>query len=137
MSSQHITAQCQTSTQKLTDRYLVNFGFEGIIWATLTREKKYFPICSSINMKNFGAKLEKLHFYVVILAMFKFTVIMPITAKMETVLRLLWTYKIILKRKNHRNTMVQFYYIGADFLVLRESRGFLKQLCTASDNVHH
>ena len=76
-----------------------------------------------------------MHFYVVILAMFKFTVIMPITAKMETVLRLLGTYKIILKRKNHRNTMVQFYYIGADFLVLRESRGFLKQLCTASDNV--
>ena len=49
-------------------------------------------------MKNFGAKLEKLHFYVVILAMFKFTVIMPITAKMETVLRLLGTYEIILKR---------------------------------------
>ena len=67
--------------------------------------------------------------------MFKFTVIMPITAKVETVLRLLGTYKIILKRKNHRNTMVQFYYIGADFLVLRELRGFLKQLCTASDNV--
>ena len=36
-------AQCQTSTQKLTDRYLVNFGFEGIIWATLTREKNIFP----------------------------------------------------------------------------------------------
>ena len=34
---------CQTSTQKLTDRYLVDFGFEGIIWATLTREKNIFP----------------------------------------------------------------------------------------------
>ena len=86
-------------------------------------------------MKKFGAKLEKLHFYVVILTMFKITVIMPLSAHMDTVLRLLGTYKIILKRKNHRNTMVQFYYIGADFLVLRESRGFLKQLCTASDNV--
>ena len=86
-------------------------------------------------MNKFGVKLEKLDFYLVILTMFKFTVIMPITAKMETVLRLLGTYKIILKRKNHWNTMVQFYYIGADFVVLRESRGFLKQLCTASDNV--
>ena len=63
--------------------------------------------------------------------MFKFTVIMPITAKVETVLRLLGTYKIILKRKNHRNTMFQFYYIGDDFLVLRESGIKLKLLCTA------
>ena len=62
--------------------------------------------------------------------MFKFTVIMPITAKVETVLRLLGTYKIILKRKNHRNTMFQFYYIGDDFLVLRESGIKLKLLCT-------
>ena len=67
--------------------------------------------------------------------MFKFTVIMPITAKMETVLRLLWTYKIILERKNHQNTMVQFYYIEDDFLVLRESRGFIKLVCTAFDTV--
>ena len=72
-----------------------------------------------------------MHFYLVILAMFKFTVIMPITAKVETVLRLLGTYKIILKRKNHRNTMFQFYYIGDDFLVLRESGIKLKLLCTA------
>ena len=59
------------------------------------------------------------------MAMFKFTVIMPITAKVETVLRLLGTYKIILKRKNHRNTMVQFYYIRANFLVLRGPEVFL------------
>ena len=30
-------AQCQTSTQKLNDRYLVDFGFDGVIWATVTR----------------------------------------------------------------------------------------------------
>ena len=35
-------AQCQTSTQELTDRYLVDFGFEGVIWATVTRKKKIF-----------------------------------------------------------------------------------------------
>ena len=69
--------------------------------------------------------------------MFKFTVIMPITAKVETVLRLLGTYKIILKRKNHRNTMFQFYYIGDDFLVLRESGIKLKLLCTAWKIVHY
>jgi len=86
-------------------------------------------------MKNFGAKLEKFHFYVVILAMFKFIVIMPLTAQMETVLRLLWTYKIILKRKNHRNTMVKFYYIGANFLVLRDHVTFIRLLFTSSDNV--
>ena len=68
--------------------------------------------------------------------MFKFTVIMPITAKVETVLRLLGTYKIILKRKNHRNTMVQFYYIGADFLVLWGHVTFMKLVFTVSDNVH-
>ena len=86
-------------------------------------------------MKKFGAKLEKLHFYVVILTMFKITVIMPLSAHMDTVLRLLGTYKIILKRKNHRNTMVQFYYIGADFLVLRGHMTFMKLVFTASDNV--
>ena len=32
-------AQCQTSLQKLTERYLVDFGFEGVIWATVTRKK--------------------------------------------------------------------------------------------------
>ena len=76
-------------------------------------------------MKKFGAKLEKLHFYVVILTMFKITVIMPLSAHMDTVLRLLGNYKIILKRKNHRNTMVQFYYIRTNFLVLRGPEVFL------------
>ena len=76
-------------------------------------------------------------FYVVILAMFKFIVIMQQYAHMDTVVRLLWTYKIILERKNHRNTMVQFYYIEDDFLVLRESRGFIKLVCTSFDTVHH
>ena len=57
--------------------------------------------------------------------MFKITVIMPISAKMETVLRLLGTYKITLKRKNHWNTIVQFYYIRANFLVLRGPEVFL------------
>ena len=68
--------------------------------------------------------------------MFNFTVIMPMSANMDTVLRLLGTYKIILKRKNHRNTMVQFYYIGADFLVLWGHVTFMKLVFTASDNVH-
>ena len=67
--------------------------------------------------------------------MFKFTVIMPITAKMETVLRLLGTYKIILKRKNHWNTMVQFYYIWEDFLVLRGHVTFMKLVFNESHNV--
>ena len=68
--------------------------------------------------------------------MFKFIVIMQQSAHMDTVVRLLWTYKIILERKNHWNTMVQFYYIEDDFLVLRESRGFIKLVCTAFDTVH-
>ena len=49
---------------------------------------------------------------------------------------MLVSYKIILKRKNHWNTMVQFYYIGADFLVLRGHMTFMKLVFTASDNVH-
>ena len=67
--------------------------------------------------------------------MFKFTVIMPITAKVETVLRLLGTHHIILKRKNHWNTMFQFYYIWDDFLVLKGHMTFMKLVFTASDNV--
>ena len=56
---------------------------------------------------------------------------------MDTVLRLLGTYEIILKRKNHQNTMFQFYYIGDGFLVLRESGIFLKLLCTEWKIVHY
>ena len=59
-------------------------------------------------MKHFGAKLEKLHFYVVILAMFKFTVIMPISANMGIVLGPLGTYKIILKSQKFSQSWFNF-----------------------------
>ena len=33
--------------------------------------------------------------------------------------------------------MVQFYYIEDDFLVLRESMGFIKLVCTEFDTVYY
>ena len=52
---------------------------------------------------------------------------------MDPVLTLLVTYKIIVKK--HWNTMVQFYYIWDDFLVLKGHMTFMKLVFTASDNV--
>ena len=56
--------------------------------------------------------------------MFKFIVIMQQSAHMDTVVRLLWTYKIILERKNHRNTMVQFLLHRGWFLSNKRVQGF-------------
>ena len=90
-------AQCTPSTRKATNRYIADFGFEGAILVSIVRKKKYFSNSSTMDLKKFSWKLEIMTFYVVILAMFKFTGIMPIPTHMGIVLGLLGTYKIILK----------------------------------------
>jgi len=95
----HTPAQCTPSTWKATNRFIAAFGFEGAILVSLVREEKYFFQFINNELKRFRWKLEIMTFYVVILAMFKFTGIMPIPTHMGIVLGLLRTYKIILKRQ--------------------------------------
>ena len=52
-----------------------------------------------MNVKKISRKLEKMAFYVVILAMFNLIVIMPLPADMGIGLGLPGTYKIILERQ--------------------------------------
>ena len=59
-------------------------------------------------LEKISLKLEKMTFYVVILAMFKFTVIMPISANMGIVLGPLGTYKIILKSQKFGQSWFNF-----------------------------
>ena len=53
-----------------------------------------------MNLKKISLKLEKMTFYIVILAMFKFTVISHCAGHMAIEFALLGTYKIIPKRQN-------------------------------------
>ena len=64
------------------------------------QEKKYFHIWSPMNLKKIRSKLEKMAFYIVILAIFEFTVISHIAGHMAIEFALLGTYKDIPKRKN-------------------------------------
>ena len=59
-------------------------------------------------LEKISLKLEKMTFYVVILAMFKFTVIMPLPAHMVIELELLGTYKIILKSQKLEQPLFNF-----------------------------
>ena len=52
-----------------------------------------------MNLKKIRSKLEKMAFYIVILAMFEFIVIRPLQADMGIVLGLPGTYKIILEKQ--------------------------------------
>ena len=52
-----------------------------------------------MNLKKIRSKLEKMAFYIVILAMFEFIVIMPLQADMGIVLGLPGTYEIILEKQ--------------------------------------
>ena len=80
-------------------KYYANFGFEGSILISVAKKKKYFSIWSPMNLKKISSKLQKMTFYIVILAMFNFIVIMPLPADMGIVLGLPGTYKIILERQ--------------------------------------
>ena len=53
-----------------------------------------------MNLKKISSKLEKMTFYIVILAIFKFTVMQSSAGHMAIEFALLGTYKIIPKRKN-------------------------------------
>ena len=64
------------------------------------QETKYFPIWSPMNLKKNILKLEKMTFYLVIFAMFKFTVISHCAGHMAIKFALLGTYEITTKRKN-------------------------------------
>ena len=71
-------------------------------------EKKDFAIWSPKNLKKISWEMKKMTFYVVILAMFKFTVILPVAAHMGIVLGPLGTYKIILKSQKFGQSWFNF-----------------------------
>ena len=84
---------------EVTDRYFVYFGFEETILVSVGRKKKYFTIWASLNLKKINAKLGKMTFYVVILAISKFTVISHCAGHMAIEFGFPGTYKRILKKK--------------------------------------
>ncbi len=61
-----------------------------------------------MNLKKIRSKLEKMAFYVVILAMFEFIVVMPLQADMGIVLGLPGTYKIILEKQKFPQVLFNF-----------------------------
>ncbi len=61
-----------------------------------------------MNLKKIRSKLEKMAFYIVILAMFEFIVIMPLQADMGIVLGLPETYKIILGKQKFPRVLFNF-----------------------------
>ena len=75
---------------------------------SVARKKKYFSIWSPMNLKKISSKLQKMTFYIVILAMFNFIVIMPLLADMGIVLGLPGTYKIILERQKFSRGLFNF-----------------------------
>ena len=93
---------------EVTDIYFVNFGFEGTLLVSVGREKKIFYHLITYELKKISLKLAKMTFYVVILAMFKFTVILPVAAHMGIVLGPLGTYKIILKSQKFSQSWFNF-----------------------------
>jgi len=79
-----------------------------------------------MNLKKIHSKLEKMAFYIVILAMFEFIVVMPLQAdmgKLGTVLGLPGTYKIILEKQ-------KFHSVLLHSCVLRGHVNFFKMLCS-------
>ncbi len=72
------------------------------------QEKKYFHICSKMNLKKIRSKSEKMAFHIVILAMLDFIVVMPLQADMGIVLGLPRTYKIILERQKFPRVSFNF-----------------------------
>ena len=92
---------------EVTDRYFVDFRFEGTILVTVGRKKIFYHLIT-YELKKISLKLAKMTFYVVILAMFKFTVILPVAAHMGIVLGPLGTYKIILKSQKFSQSWFNF-----------------------------
>ena len=84
---------------KINQPILRSFWFSVTHLGYCRQEKKYFHICSTMNLKKIRSKLEKMAFYIVVLAMFEFIVVMPLQADMGIVLGLPGTYKIILERQ--------------------------------------
>ena len=70
--------------------------------------KTIFYHLITYELKKISLKLAKMTFYVVILAMFKFTVILPVAAHMGIVLGPLGTYKIILKSQKFSQSWFNF-----------------------------
>ena len=68
-------------------------------------------------------------FYIVILAMFKFTVINDCKGHGAIDFVYPGTYKVILRRQKFGQVRSKFYYIKQDFIVLRGSSNFFKVLC--------
>ena len=62
-------AQGTPSTRKLIDRYLVDFGFEGVIWATVTKKKNIFPFDFQKTWKN-RCKVGGVNFFLDLRALF-------------------------------------------------------------------
>ena len=61
-----------------------------------------------MNLKKISSKLQKMTFYIVILAMFNFIVIMPLPADLGIVLGLPGTYKIILEKQKFPRVSFNF-----------------------------
>ena len=90
-----------------------------------------------MNLKKIGRKLEKMAISVVILSMFKFTVVKDRKGHGAIDFVYPGTYKVILRRQKFGQVRSKFYYIKQDFIVLRGYSNFFKVLCREFVIVHY
>ena len=136
------STQCRTPTRKsngIQKFFFANFEFDGFILISVARKKNIFPFGHQRTWKKSVGrckKSQKMTFYVVILAMFNFTVVNDRKGHGAIDFVYPGTYKVILRRQKFGQVRSKFYYIKQDFIVLRGSSNFFKVLCRAFVIVH-